>query len=241
MIRRSMAAAMLVACGAPSVSTTPAPSPEPPRVVVEVAPSASSASSAASAAPVVPEADAEAVAVAGDAGSDAAPPADACRGRAFDLDALPKACARPGREQIGADLKASLTTDEASVKAGGTIGVTLTLTNETGKDVEVDLRLGCAFLELQAFKGAKRADYINASCGFGRGCGGYPSHLVVEPGGTLTKRFRFTAHVDRLDKDCKDVFSPLPAGRYELRIDSAQAFAMHQALAKLTAPLVVVK
>jgi hypothetical protein len=244
-----VAALATAACGSPE----PRPAEGPPVTIAVARDAGAPAASGVSAAPAAPAASgvsAAPVAVvpaSTDAGADHAASAaapDPCRGAAFDLDALPAAC-DAGRTESRlaalAALAASLTTDAASVRAGEEIGVTLTLTNTSKEDLAVDLRLQCAFLELQAFSGKKRADYINNTCGFGRGCGGRASHLVLEPGAKVTKHLRYKANLVRFTASCTEAVTPLPAGRYELRLDSAAASPLHALFATLRAPLVVTR
>jgi hypothetical protein len=101
------------------------------------------------------------------------------------------------------------------------------------------MKPGCGTVELQAFKGGKRADWVNPSCGFGSGCGGAVYRVVLVPGGTLTKRVRYAARLARFTRSCARVDAPLPAGRYELRAETSPFFGLQDAVAKVRAPLVV--
>lgn len=215
---------------------TALPSPAEQAPIVGVTrPEPSEASADASFEPVVD---------AGREPSDAASPsiaADPCRGDAFDLDALPKECLGKKAGRAAAKLEASLTVDAPSVRGGSEIGVTMTLTNASADAAEIEVSTGCAYLSVQAFQGGKRADEI-AACGYGRGCGGGYHHLVLAPRGKLTKHFRYKARVNKQSpKDCSWTESPLAAGRYELRVDSSESFAFHDAVSKLRAPLVVTR
>lgn len=171
---------------------------------------------------------------------EAARVADPCRGRSFDLDALPKACASREAYRAPASLVATLAAD-GPVAPGGEVAVTLTVTNPSKEDAELVVSSSCAFLELQAFKGNVRADYVNPSCGFGRGCGRATYRLTLEPGGVIVKHLRYRARVQTFGQDCTSKESPLPPGSYVLRLDSSADFALHALVADLRAPLVVAR
>ncbi len=178
-----------------------------------------------------------------DAGAPPVVTVDACRGSAFELDALPEDCrtSRPATRHAPTGLAASISVDGTSVRSGEDVGVVLTLTNTTTEDLELVLKPGCASLELQAFQRKKRADFVNPYCGFGTGCGGAYFRLVLTAGGKLTKRLRYKARLVRFTPACDSVEAPLPAGRYELRVDSSPFFGLQEALTNVTAPLVVTR
>lgn len=164
---------------------------------------------------------------------------ETCKGKSFDLAALPKECATRQTNHVPESLTASVAVDAPSVAPAGEVGVTVTFTNPTAEVVDVVLSTGCAYLEAQAFKGNARADYVNTTCGFGRGCGSSAYRVALEPGGTLTQRLPYTARVARWGKECVKKETPLPPGKYELRVDSSADFALHDKLAALRVPLVV--
>jgi hypothetical protein len=214
---------IVFACAAPPRPGPPAPAaPEP----VTVGPSAPSMQVEAPVEPPRVE-------------LDAGPAEDPCRGAAFDLDALPARCRVSGGAKPASGIVATLTLERASVRSGEEIQGTLTFTNGSPEEVELDLKPGCGRVELQAFDRDKRADWINPSCGFGSGCGGAVYRLVLMPGGTMTKRVRYAAKRARFTRSCERVDAPLPAGRYELRAETSPFFGLQDAVAKVRAPLVV--
>lgn len=224
--------ALALACGCAA-----SPSPSPPRPTPENVPTIQvSPVEGGVAAQPEPQTELDA----------AAPPSmasDPCRGSAFELDVLPDDCraSRAATRHTLTGLAASMSVDGTSVRSGEDVGVTLTLTNTTTEDLELVLKPGCASLELQAFQGKKRADFVNPHCGFGTGCGGAHYRLVLTPGGTLTKRLRYKARLVRFTPACKSVEAPLPTGRYELHVDSSPFFGLQDALTNVTAPLVVTR
>ncbi len=115
----------------------------------------------------------------------------------------------------------SLVLDAPRVRSGQAVGVSVVFTNTTGAPLPVDVRAGCTQYELGAYdaRGVRR-DLVVTDCGFGTGCGGPTTRLVVEPGGTVTKHLRFKARVTRVSarSDCRDADAGgLPPGKYQLR------------------------
>ncbi len=173
---------------------------------------------------------------------DAGAPVDPCRGTSFYVDALPKSCQTQDRSKGQAvSLPAEMTLDASSVKPGAEVGVTVTFTNDKAEDVELTIRPGCARFGVQAFQGNKRADFVNASCGFGTGCGGHAYRIVLAPGGTLTAQARYKATVERMSKKCESSYAPLPPGKYELRVEPPSFSGLPPTLATVRAPLVVTR
>lgn len=180
--------------------------------------------------------------------ADAGAERDPCRGGSFDLDSLPRACVGKRSTAPAPPLQATLrigpeVTETAApppVRSGQEVAVTLTFTNRASAAVPLAVSPGCALLEAQAYSGNNRADYVSR-CAYGAGCGGHTFHLVLEPGGTLVKHLRYKVVLRREDSSCKASVSPLPPGRYELRIASGPFFSLEDAASRATASLVVTR
>jgi hypothetical protein len=214
-MRPPLLALLLVSACAAGATTTPPQAA--PAATMDLPPP--TATTAAVAPPVVASASASPEPV----GAPEPPLADPCRGSAFDLDSLPACKTHQGSapDSQTAKLAVALVPETPTVRSGEVLGVSVVFTNKGRDPLPVDVKTGCSQFELGAFdrRGIRR-DYVVKDCGFGTGCGGAVSHLVVDPGGTITKHLHFKARVTNVTakSDCKDVDGGgLPPGKYTLR------------------------
>lgn len=179
-----------------------------------------------------------------EAGVDRVRDSDPCRGDAFEYNNLPRACTTSVQQPAPAGITATLTLDQETVRAGATVGLTLDYINTTNRDVELYMFTRCNEFQSRAYQNGKRADHIDTNCPVpAELCEMVGYRIVLLPGGKLTKRLKFTANVSRMASDCmlERVVRPLAPGSYDIKVDSAKLFTLHDATQDATAHLTVSK
>jgi hypothetical protein len=170
-------------------------------------------------------------------------PVDPCGGSMLDLDVLLRknACRLAGHAVPPPDdFVVRVEPAEVVVASGASAEITVVIENTGAAPGTFDLDVGCGEFSIEVYDHAgRRADYVNTTCGFGRGCGRGRMQAVVAPGGTARKVLEFRAEVTEVDENCREKpGGSMRPGRYELRVstpvvESVKAFDYRVVTAKL--------